>query len=742
MADEIRKEVIVDVRVEKKDNEEQVDKLTHRIEALKKETQDLVKANQQLALQGKENSKEYLENTRQIEINRQKISDNTASRKGLVQAIIAEDNSIKSLKVRNAELIKQRDLIGTATSSNKKLIAEINKEIDSNNKTINENSSALEKQRLNIGNYASALDVLIPGLGGMVTGIEAGTKASYAFIATGIGAIIAAVGLALGALIAYFKGSEEGQNRLNKVMAIGSVIMEKITDVIEELGKQLFEAGGKLNWLGDQLGKLAEYLGGPLYLVLKGYGEQLVKEIEERATLITDLQKQANEQERALIEERARVAKEAAELRIQADELEGKARLDKVNQAIELERGLLEKELEFAKTKKRQAEIEAEDDPTIENKKKLAEANAELLNQEAAFSQGIRKLNKERIALERESLEEQRKLNEERKKELQAFLEEVNKINAEYREREETAKDELEILEYERKARELEGTELHQQALIDLEFARLQQSLEITDLTEAEKELIYQRYYDKLSDIATDAAKKRAAAEKKAAEDQMKIEELKNEAIIGGINLVTKERSVARMALTSIFKADAIQETTINTYNAAVAAYKSLAGIPIVGPVLGAVAAGAVTVFGLANIARIAGVNFEGFATGGRVGYRDRSRGPVGRIKDSHGTPVNRSNGDNRIITARVGEVVLTEEQQLALGGEAALRRAGVPGFNTGGRIITGSQTRAVADRINQSVDLTPIVDNINNIKTVLVLQDFEAKQAERDAPMQKAQVL
>ena len=52
-------------------------------------------------------------------------------------------------------------------------------------------------------------------------------------------------------------------------------------------------------------------------------------------------------------------------------------------------------------------------------------------------------------------------------------------------------------------------------------------------------------------------------------------------------------------------KAAAIAQTTIDTYQAAQASFKSLAGIPIVGPALGAVAAGAAVAAGIANVKAI-----------------------------------------------------------------------------------------------------------------------------------------
>ena len=61
-----------------------------------------------------------------------------------------------------------------------------------------------------------------------------------------------------------------------------------------------------------------------------------------------------------------------------------------------------------------------------------------------------------------------------------------------------------------------------------------------------------------------------------------------------------------------IQKAANIANATIDTYAAAVAAYKSLAGVPVIGPVLGGAAAAAAVTAGLLNIKAISQQEFEG----------------------------------------------------------------------------------------------------------------------------------
>ncbi len=60
----------------------------------------------------------------------------------------------------------------------------------------------------------------------------------------------------------------------------------------------------------------------------------------------------------------------------------------------------------------------------------------------------------------------------------------------------------------------------------------------------------------------------------------------------------------------AIFKAMSIAQTTIDTYKAAQASYASLAGIPIVGPVLGAIAAAAAIAAGMMRVHQIQSIQF------------------------------------------------------------------------------------------------------------------------------------
>lgn len=64
-------------------------------------------------------------------------------------------------------------------------------------------------------------------------------------------------------------------------------------------------------------------------------------------------------------------------------------------------------------------------------------------------------------------------------------------------------------------------------------------------------------------------------------------------------------------------KAAAISETVINTYKSATASYAAMAGIPVVGPALGAIAAAGAIAAGLAQVSAIRSTSFGGAGAGG-----------------------------------------------------------------------------------------------------------------------------
>lgn len=138
--------------------------------------------------------------------------------------------------------------------------------------------------------------------------------------------------------------------------------------------------------------------------------------------------------------------------------------------------------------------------------------------------------------------------------------------------------------------------------------------------------------------------------------------------------------------LFAIGKAAAIAETIINTHAAAMAAYKSLAGISIVGPALGAAAAGAAIIAGMAQVQSIRSQSFGG---GGSPSGTFAANPTTGQAS---GTP----GGDVGVGTARGPDTFLSIHGDDIFSGET-LRRL-ITRLNettkNGGRLVLADDIR------------------------------------------------
>lgn len=466
MADE--ETIIFKIELNKPQATADLKAVTNEIAALKDQNKFLTDAIKTLSKAEGDHTKTIQGATKEIEINKQKIAESTSAQKALVQVVNSESGSINNLTAQNKLLIKERNNLNAGTAEGKARIDQINKSLDANNAKIKDNVSGVEKQRMNIGNYASALDGLVPGLGGFVSGLQGITKAGLAFIATPIGAVIGAIGLALGALTAYFKGSEEGQDNLNKVVAVGKAIFEQFMNVVEAVGEAIFNAienpkqalidfGNliKENIVNRFVGmaELIPQLGKAIGLLFEGEFVEAGKVAFDAVTKVTtgiadasskieglitetgklidqgiangnklaSLQRQIDVSERAMLVSRAQVALEVAKLREKALSQEGDARRKTIQEAIDLEKELSDQEVQLAtlRLKQKQLELQSEGD-TKEAKKAVAEAQADLIAAEAQryeatlrFQKQIEKLNEDDLKAREKRAEEQRKSDEE-----------------------------------------------------------------------------------------------------------------------------------------------------------------------------------------------------------------------------------------------------------------------------------------------------------------------------------------
>ena len=163
---------------------------------------------------------------------------------------------------------------------------------------------------------------------------------------------------------------------------------------------------------------------------------------------------------------------------------------------------------------------------------------------------------------------------------------------------------------------------LKQQELDKMEdqFLRAQAELELQRQTDAEKLLLAgatKEQLDQLNQNYTDKAKKLAAEElkfKKALKKQ-EINDALNATsqVLGSIVSLVGEGS-------AVGKAAAVAQATIDTYTSATAAYSSVVGVPIVGPVLAPIAAGVAVAAGIMNVKKILSTKTPGGGSASAAG--------------------------------------------------------------------------------------------------------------------------
>lgn len=650
-------EIIIDVKINTADAIKGIGQLNDNIKALK-DTQ--AKLDQQYK-DGEITLAEYNKATKDVS---KELKSEEVAFKNLTKAIDVQEGSINELRASTKALTAERNTLNLNTAEGQKRLKEINIQIDLNNDKIKQNVSELEKQRLNIGNYSSALkgidgnlNKIAPGLGGMTNGIEGATAGAKAFIATPFGAALQIINTLLDALIGYFKGSEEGQRKLNVIVQTGSAIFEKFMDVVEGVGEAIYNAFTNpkqalldlVNFIKDnlinrfkafsviiegiqnldfkqvangalQLGSGVENVIGKVQNLGKAVGDAINKGVEQGKGL-ADLQEEIRKRENKYLVDSANIETQVFKLREKAITQEGDLRRKTLEQAIALEKSLETQSIQIAEKKLELAKLELEtkgnDQEAI---KALAEAEANLAQVRGQAAQATLRFQKELEGLKDKEI----KAEEDLQKAITKAVEEGLKARSDaYK------KDEEERLANEKKAAEF-------------------------------RKEIFQAGLD-IGEQIRQNNKKQADAEKKLADEKVKSEQQKLNATKQGLSAAQslfKENTIAYKALAS---AQAIADTYASVARA-------LREFPFP---FNAVVAGLNLAAGLKAVSEI---NKAGFAEGGYTGDGSKYE-PAGIVHK--------------------GEVVFSQADVAMMGGPGRVNamRPTFRGYADGGIVTAGTTT-------------------------------------------------
>jgi chromosome segregation ATPase len=203
-------------------------------------------------------------------------------------ALKSEIKTIDQAVQNNKELRTIRNQVNTSTVEGKAAIDAINKKVDANTEYIRENTSALEKQKMNVGNYTNSIKEALANMnplnGGIAgfndrakeaggagnllkqsfsqlsTGIGGATKSALTFIATPIGAAIAAITaafLAGKAIFDYNKGLQEANKELRSLGVNAgelSNVRNEVSATAETFDKDFKDIAAKANSLSKSYG--------------------------------------------------------------------------------------------------------------------------------------------------------------------------------------------------------------------------------------------------------------------------------------------------------------------------------------------------------------------------------------------------------------------------------------------------------------------------------------------------------
>ena len=532
----------------------------------------------------------------------------------------------EKIKAATNELAREKDGLKTLAIEQKKAGKEVknfNEKQKEQQEVSKEGIGSLSLMGVSLNGLKASFSKVIPTIKAMFGSIKAG------IMSTGIGVLL----IAFGALMTYFTNTKEGADKLKVIMAGLGAVMSVLTDLVSSVGKRLFEAFSNpkqaisdlwdaiktnllnrltgiadafmglgeviksalsLDWDGVKEG--AKDLGTALIQVGTGMDEiqqknfagtlaNITKEINEETAAMMNLERQQQklrDAENEFLVQKAKTNRAIAEARLLSDDetLSAEERISALKEALALEAQSADADLKLAKQRyELQASEMALSENMAEDERKLAELKASVIDTEAASFKMKKKVLTEVYALELEIEAERVALAKEK------AAEEKTAADVKIQE----AAD-LKAIQDENFLMEIEDLKERALAKLEIEHEAALKSVEDHANFAEMKEAIDQKYTNAKKALDTEAVKFSEMTSK----EQLSIA---SNALGSMATIMGKESKAG--------KAAAIGQATIQTYLSAQKAFTSLAGIPVVGPVLGGIAAAGAVVSGFKNIQAI-----------------------------------------------------------------------------------------------------------------------------------------
>jgi hypothetical protein len=532
----------------------------------------------------------------------------------------------------------------------------------------------------------SAISGVSPALSQTISGMKGMLKAMVAIVANPLGLVLVAIVGALTLLFNAFTSTKAGGEQLEQVMAGVGAVIDVVRDRILNVGNAIVKF-----FSGDFKGALEEGRAA-----VNGFGDEVAKEFQAAADATKVLQ-EVSDAMRGLSVSRARLDKDlAVSKELLTDE--NASFKDKKNALDAIKKAEGEQTAqELANAKRKLAAIlalNAQSDSGKEDLEAAASAEIALIALERKSAEDRRNINKqeERANNDEKSrikgLEDARKaaakaaqdrakvaadaakerlrvVNEQAKQEITDALtntklgfDEQRKLIAENNKLSE--KDRADFLKKINES-ELKAIDDHAKAIADLEKryrteaqdaeaitaqqkldlarTRAEQEIELLAQTEEEKAalllLLNAKFAQQQKDLDKTTAEAKKIKDKKDAQDEIDLENLKTNSKIQALNnLSTVAQGLEALAgkRTVASKALAVATTLVDTYQSATAAFKAQQTLATPdAPIRGAIAAAAAVAAGLANVKQILSVKVagQGGGSGGNTATATATQQPA-----------------------------------------------------------------------------------------------------------------
>ena len=537
-----------------------------------------------------------------------------------------------------------------AEKSAENLTESFKKSGDEAKKSTDKAQEGLENNEEAIGSVTGAADKmtggLIAGFRGAVSGIKTGVTAfktlKGAIIATGIGALL----VAFGSLVSFFTKTQRGAELLEQASAALGASFDVLVDRVSSFGETIVSAfqdpqqaiqdfGNLLkdfvmNRVNDVIngftglgktvklifeGEFAEAFEAgkeaaadlvtgfvPIAGVVKDNADEikgLVDEIKEESSASLNLQKRLQSLERQEIDyiktkAEKRRAIEAARLAAEDENKTDEERAASLQRAIDLQSEITDQEIQFAKER---ADIITQQvalgESLNEDLQRQAQAEAEVINLESQRDRQLRSLQTRLNAFTNNTKEDTKATED--NAEAKKLAAEQKKMLADIRIQNIRDENERELAE------------------LDLKFERMREKAKGNNELLTEIDTQYDMQVEALENAQEkrrdDIRQKEIDDAKKQADELEAIEEAKGQAKIQVAQMVLGATSSFLKEGSDIAKGVAVAQTTIETFKSAQAAYASVVGVPVVGPVLAPIAAASAVAAGIANVRSILSTN-------------------------------------------------------------------------------------------------------------------------------------